>query len=133
MGDRTDRGLPGTAEKAARASRALRKPASVDSGETGAVRRKTPAVGSEQSGPPTARRRSASRSTRAENLEPAHEPGVGMVKVKLVRSPIGSQQRHKDTVRSLGLRRMHQVIEQPDSPQLRGMIFAVKHLVQVIE
>jgi large subunit ribosomal protein L30 len=56
-----------------------------------------------------------------------------MVKVKLVRSPIGSQQRHKDTVRSLGLRRMHQVIEQPDSPQLRGMIFAVKHLVQVIE
>jgi large subunit ribosomal protein L30 len=50
-----------------------------------------------------------------------------------VRSPIGHRQRHKDTVRSLGLRRLNQVVQQPDNPQIRGMIFAVKHLVEVIE
>jgi large subunit ribosomal protein L30 len=57
----------------------------------------------------------------------------GTVKIKLVRSPIGNRQRQKDTVRSLGLRRINQVVEQPDNPQIRGMIFAVKHLVQVVE
>ncbi len=55
-----------------------------------------------------------------------------MVKVKLVRSPIGFAQRQKDTVRSLGLRRMNQVVELPDNESVRGMIFAVKHLVEVI-
>ena len=55
------------------------------------------------------------------------------IKIKLVRSPIGNKQRQKDTVRSLGLRRINQVVEQPDNAQIRGMVFAVKHLVQVIE
>jgi large subunit ribosomal protein L30 len=55
------------------------------------------------------------------------------LKIKLVRSPIGNPQRQKDTVRSLGLRRLNDVVERPDNPQIRGMIFAVKHLVQVVE
>jgi len=55
------------------------------------------------------------------------------LKIRLVRSPIGNRQRHKDTVRSLGLRRMNQVVEQPDNADIRGMIFAVKHLVEVVE
>lgn len=57
----------------------------------------------------------------------------GTIKIKLVRSPIGNRQRHRDTVRSLGLRRLNQVVEKPDTPQIRGMIFAVRHLVQVVE
>ena len=57
----------------------------------------------------------------------------GTLKIKLVRSPIGTPQRQKDTVRSLGLGRLNDVVERPDNPQIRGMIFAVKHLVQVIE
>ena len=55
------------------------------------------------------------------------------VKVKLVRSTIRTQQRHKDTVRSLGLRRLNQVVEKPDNDQIRGMIHAVRHLVEVVE
>jgi large subunit ribosomal protein L30 len=55
------------------------------------------------------------------------------IKIKLVRSPIGNRQRQKETVRSLGLRRMNQVVEQPDNPQIRGMIYSVRHLVQVVE
>jgi large subunit ribosomal protein L30 len=65
------------------------------------------------------------------------ENGAGaagtLVKIKLVKSPIGYSQRQKDTVRSLGLRRMNQVVERPDTESTRGMIFAVKHLVQVVE
>jgi large subunit ribosomal protein L30 len=57
----------------------------------------------------------------------------GALRIKLVRSPIGNKQRQKDTVRSLGLRRINQIVEQPDNPQIRGMVFAVKHLVQVVE
>ena len=56
-----------------------------------------------------------------------------VLKLKLVKSPIGFKQDQKDTVRSLGLRRMQQVVELPDSPAVRGMVFKVRHLVRVIE
>ncbi|MEJ2148334.1 MAG: 50S ribosomal protein L30 [Chloroflexota bacterium] len=56
-----------------------------------------------------------------------------MLRIKLVKSPIGYSQRHKDTVRSLGLRKMHQVVEQADTPSVRGMLLKVAHLVDVEE
>ena len=55
------------------------------------------------------------------------------IRITLVRSALGYSQRHKATVRSLGLHRLHQVVEQPDTPQLRGMIAKVQHLVTVEE
>ena len=54
-------------------------------------------------------------------------------RVTLVKSPIGYSQRQKDTVRALGLRRMHQTVEHNDSPAIRGMLNKVSHLVQVEE
>jgi large subunit ribosomal protein L30 len=56
-----------------------------------------------------------------------------MVRVTLVKSPIGYSRRQKATVRALGLRRMHQTIEHVDSPVLRGMLAKVSHLVLVEE
>jgi large subunit ribosomal protein L30 len=56
-----------------------------------------------------------------------------MVRVTLVRSPIGYSKRQKDTVRSLGLRKMNQTVEHLDTPVLRGMIAKVRHLVLVDE
>jgi large subunit ribosomal protein L30 len=56
-----------------------------------------------------------------------------MVRITLVRSPIGYPERQKRTVRTLGLRRMHQSVEHVDSPSLRGMIAKVNHLVKVVE
>ncbi len=53
------------------------------------------------------------------------------LRITLVRSPIGFTQRHKATVRALGLRRMHQTVEQADTPQLRGMLAKVARLVKV--
>jgi large subunit ribosomal protein L30 len=55
------------------------------------------------------------------------------VKVTLKRSPIGEKPKTRATVEGLGLRKIHQTVEQPDSPSLRGMIAKVKHLVEVEE
>jgi large subunit ribosomal protein L30 len=55
------------------------------------------------------------------------------VRITLVRSPIGYSKRHKATVRALGLRRMHQTVEQVDTPTLRGMLAMVSHLVDIEE
>ncbi len=56
-----------------------------------------------------------------------------VLRITLVRSPLGNTQRHKATVRSLGLRKMHQTVELTDSPQLRGMVAKVAHMVVVEE
>lgn len=55
------------------------------------------------------------------------------IQVKLVRSPIGYEQSQKDTVRALGLKRMHQTVKHADTPVIRGMINKVQHLVAVTE
>jgi large subunit ribosomal protein L30 len=55
------------------------------------------------------------------------------VRVTYVKSAIGYSQRHKNTIKALGLRRMHQTVEHVDSPTLRGMLAKVAHLVEVEE
>ncbi len=56
-----------------------------------------------------------------------------ILRITLVKSPIGFSKRHKAAVRALGLHRLHQTVEQVDSPSLRGMIYLVNHLVEVVE
>jgi large subunit ribosomal protein L30 len=58
-------------------------------------------------------------------------PSQSSLKITLVKSPIGQKQRQKDTVSALGLRKMHQTVVRPDNPQMRGMVFAIRHLVKV--
>ncbi len=55
------------------------------------------------------------------------------IKVKQVRSAIGFNERQRATLRGLGLRRLHQVVEVEDTPSVRGMIGKVNHLVVVVE
>jgi len=54
------------------------------------------------------------------------------VKVKLVKSVIGTRESHRGTVRGLGLRRLNSVSELQDTPAVRGMINKVSYLVKVI-
>jgi len=54
-----------------------------------------------------------------------------ILRITLVKSPIGYSKRHKATVRALGLLRMNQTVEQFDRPTLWGMIAFVRHLVEV--
>jgi large subunit ribosomal protein L30 len=58
-----------------------------------------------------------------------------MLRIKLVKSPIGNTKRNRATVAALGLRKVQQVIDQPDNGSIRGMIHHVQHLVtfEVIE
>lgn len=53
------------------------------------------------------------------------------VRITLLRSPIGTTYRHKATLQALGLRKIRQTVEQQDTPQLRGMLAKVRHMVQV--
>ncbi len=55
------------------------------------------------------------------------------LRIQQVRSRIRCNVGQKRTLDALGLRRMHQVVEQPDNPQIRGMVFHVRHLVTVEE
>jgi len=55
------------------------------------------------------------------------------LRVKYVRSAIGYAQDQKDTIRSLGLRKLQRTVEVEDNPAMRGMINKVRHLVQVEE
>ena len=56
-----------------------------------------------------------------------------LVRVTLVKSPIGYNIRQKRTVRALGLRKMHQTVEHKDSPTFRGMLAKISHLLKVEE
>jgi large subunit ribosomal protein L30 len=55
------------------------------------------------------------------------------VVITQVKSANGANGRQRDTLRSLGLRGINKSVERPDSPQLRGMLHAVRHLITVEE
>lgn len=55
------------------------------------------------------------------------------LRITLKRSPIGFVKKQKITIRTLGLRKIHQTVEHNDTPQIRGMINKVNHLVEVEE
>jgi large subunit ribosomal protein L30 len=54
------------------------------------------------------------------------------LKIQLVKSPIGTKESHRDTVRGLGLRKLNSVRELEDTPAVRGMINKVSYLVKVL-
>ena len=56
---------------------------------------------------------------------------MSQLTITLRKSANGSDQRQRDTLRSLGLRRIGHTVEREDSPQLRGMVHKVRHLVEV--
>ena len=55
------------------------------------------------------------------------------IKLKLVRSIIGTTRYQREVVRGLGLRRINHTVEREDTPEVRGMIDKVSHLVQIVE
>jgi large subunit ribosomal protein L30 len=59
--------------------------------------------------------------------------GDGTLRIRLVRSTIGQKPKTRAAVRTLGLRRIDQVTERPDTPSVRGLLARVSHLVEVEE
>ena len=58
---------------------------------------------------------------------------AGMIRIQMIHSGIGFDQTQKDTLRGLGLRKRHKIVELKDTPQIRGMVYKVRHLVRVLE
>lgn len=58
---------------------------------------------------------------------------MAKIQIKQVRSNIGSTLRQKQTLKALGLRKINQVVEHEDVPQIMGMVEKVRHLVIVNE
>ncbi|HAG04181.1 MAG TPA: 50S ribosomal protein L30 [Lachnospiraceae bacterium] len=56
-----------------------------------------------------------------------------MLKITLVKSPIGAIPKHKKTVQALGLKKTNTFVEKQDTPAIRGMIKQVSHLLKVEE
>lgn len=58
---------------------------------------------------------------------------AGTIKIKLITSPIGSPEKHKIIVRSLGLKTMNRVVEKPDTPAFRGVVAKIPHLLAIVK
>jgi large subunit ribosomal protein L30 len=69
----------------------------------------------------------------AEKKAPVKATAQGTVKIKWVVSFISCTDDMRQTIRGLGLRRLHQVVERENSPETRGMIHKVRHLVEVVD
>ena len=55
------------------------------------------------------------------------------IRITLRRSLIGQKPKTRATVRGLGLRKLHTAVEHPDTPDIRGMVHRVRHMVEVEE
>lgn len=58
---------------------------------------------------------------------------MAMIKIKLVKSPIGKPETHKKTIEALGFKKIGQVVEKNDTPQIRGMIHQVDYMVEILD
>ncbi len=58
---------------------------------------------------------------------------AGYIKIKLVKSGIGHPEKHRAVLRGMGLTKINKVVELKDTPETRGMIRKVSHLLEVME
>ena len=69
----------------------------------------------------------------AENQTTGNQPGGNKIKIQWYRSTIAANRRHKVLVRSLGLTKLNQIVERPDTPSIRGMVAKAPHLLRIVE
>jgi len=55
------------------------------------------------------------------------------IRIRQIRSAIGTKPQHRDALRGLGLRRIRHVVERADSPSVRGLVARVPFLVEIVE
>ena len=57
----------------------------------------------------------------------------GTIRIQYYRSVIAATNKHKQIVKSLGLRKLNQIVERPDTPSMRGFVQKVPHLLRIVE
>ena len=65
--------------------------------------------------------------------ENSNADSQGTIRIEYYRSFIASPKTHKTIVRSLGLRKLNQVVERPDTDAMRGAVAKVPHLLRIVE
>ena len=55
------------------------------------------------------------------------------IKIRQVKSPIGTKREHREVLKGLGLRRIRDQVERPDTPAVRGMVRKIQYLLEVEE
>lgn len=73
------------------------------------------------------------KTTKKASTKKASAKKAASLKLKLVKSVIGSTERQRQTVKGLGLRRLHHTVVRKDTPEIRGMVVKVQHLLEVTE
>ncbi|MBC7087051.1 MAG: 50S ribosomal protein L30 [Tissierellales bacterium] len=58
---------------------------------------------------------------------------MATIKIKLIKSPVGKPESQRKVVEALGFRKVNQVIEKNDTPQIRGMINKINYMVEIID
>lgn len=58
---------------------------------------------------------------------------INTIKIKYFRSMIGRPESQKKIVRGLGFRKLNKILEKPDTPEIRGMVNKISHLVEIVE
>ncbi len=69
--------------------------------------------------------------TEVESSPPSQQGGT--IKIEYYHSAIGSPKKHKVIVRSIGLKRINQTVERPDTPNMRGVVNKLPHLLRIVE
>jgi large subunit ribosomal protein L30 len=70
---------------------------------------------------------------RGRKASDARSAEQGTIKIQWYRSTIGASSRQKELVRSLGLTKLNQIVERPDTPSMRGMVEKAPHLLRIVD
>jgi large subunit ribosomal protein L30 len=68
-----------------------------------------------------------------DNNQEQASTGGATIRIQYYRSFIAAPKTHKQIVRSLGLTKLNQIVERPDTPAMRGFVAKVPHLLRIIE
>ena len=68
-----------------------------------------------------------------QNQEQASSSGGGKIRIQYYRSFIAFPKTQKEIVRSVGLTKINQIVERPDTPSMRGIVAKVPHLLRIVE
>ena len=68
-----------------------------------------------------------------QNQQQSGGQGGATIRIQYYRSMIATPKTHKEVVRSLGLRKLNQIVERPDTPSTRGYVAKVPHLLRIVE
>lgn len=69
----------------------------------------------------------------AKKKEEQSASGASKVRIQYYRSFIAAPKKHKEVVRSLGITRLNQIVERPDTPAMRGAVAKVPHLLRIVD